>query len=167
MTEENNMSTGSGGDASQSHATQVKVSMQQSEHSGQPMYSNFTSVQGGQGVIIVDFGFLDPHTMHALSQMARSDVKPSGAISAKMSCRMAISIDAANQLALQLNQLLHKKTTMQAPVDQQKVSDQIDKTASSTASTSNTALVNEKNSAAGTAENNSGGFRFPWSRKKH
>lgn len=163
MIEENNIS-GSEGSAPQSHAMQVKVSMQQGEHTGQPIYSNFTSVQGGQGVVIVDFGFLDPQTIHALNQMTRSGDKPSGAISARMSCRMAISIDAASQLAQQLNQLLHKKTTAPAPSDQQKISSQANKTAPNTAPAPNTVIIDEKTDAS---ESSQGVFRFPWSKKKH
>lgn len=158
MTEENNIPAGSKGSAPQSHAMQVKVSMQQGEHTGQPIYSNFTAIQGGQGVVIVDFGFLDPQAMHALGQMARSGDKPSGTISARMSCRMAISIDAANQLAQQLNQLLNKKTTAQTPIDQKKMADPVNRTAS------NTAPENDKNSVP---ENSQSGFKFPWSKKTH
>lgn len=163
MAKENNVSE-SEGSAPQSHAMQVKVSMQQGEHTGQPIYSNFTSVQGGQGVIIVDFGFLDPQTIHALNQMTRSGDKPSGTINARMSCRMAISIDAANQLIQQLNQLLHKKTIAPAPSDQQKISDQANKTVPNTAPASNTVTADEKTNAP---ESNQGGFKFPWSKKKH
>lgn len=90
--------------------TQISIRMQQGEHTGQPLYSNFTSVQGGQGVILVDFGFLDPQTIHAINRLARSGEKVPDTVGARMSCRMAISVDAANNLAQQLTQLLHKKT---------------------------------------------------------
>ncbi len=158
MTEKNDTLTGNEGSTSQSHTMQVKVNMQQGEHTGQPIYSNFTSVQIGQGVVIVDFGFLDPQTINSLNQMVRSGEKPSGVISAKMSCRMAISIDAANQLAQQLNQLLNKRTAAQVPIDPQKATDQVNKTPS------NTATSDEKSS---TPESNQGGFRLPWSKRTH
>lgn len=93
----------------QPHAMQINIKMQQGEHTGQPIYSNFTAVQGAPEVVMVDFGFLDPQTIKALNQMARSGEKTQ-TVGARMSCRMAISLEAANQLAQQLNQLLHKKT---------------------------------------------------------
>ena len=92
------------------HTMQLNIRMQQGEHTGQPLYSNFTSVQGGQGVILVDFGFLDPQTINAINRMARSSEKVPDTVGARMSCRMAISVEAANNLAQQLNQLLHRKT---------------------------------------------------------
>lgn len=91
-----------------SHAIQVNIRMQQGEHTGQPLYSNFTSVQAGQGVVIVDFGFLDPQTINTLNRLARSGEKAPDTVGARMSCRMAISVDAAKNLAQQLNQLLHR-----------------------------------------------------------
>ena len=91
-------------------AMKINIRMQQGEHTGQPLYSNFTSVQGGQGVVIVDFGFLDPQTINAVNRLAKSGEKVPDTVGARMSCRMAISIEAASNLAYQLNQLLHRKT---------------------------------------------------------
>ncbi|SFE95316.1 DUF3467 domain-containing protein [Nitrosomonas sp. Nm166] len=91
-------------------AMQVNIKMQHGEHTGQPLYSNFASVQAGQGVVIVDFGFLDPQIIHALNRLARSGEKMPDTVNARMSSRMAISIDAASNLSQQLNQLLQKKT---------------------------------------------------------
>ncbi len=96
-------------DSAGAQPMQVNVRMQQGEHTGQPLYSNFTSVQGGQGVVIVDFGFLDPQTINALNHLARSGEKAPDTIGARMSCRMAISVEAATNLAHQLNQLFQRK----------------------------------------------------------
>jgi hypothetical protein len=92
-----------------SHTLQVGIRMQQGEHTGQPIYSNITSVQGGQGVVFVDFGFLEPQALQSLAQMTQSGEKAPETIGARMSSRMAISIDAAANLARQLNQLLQPK----------------------------------------------------------
>ena len=158
MAEENTKPTENEDNASQVRTTQVRISMQQGKHTEQPIYSNLTTVQSGQGVVIVDFGFIDPHTINSLNHMARSDEKTPDTISAKMSCRMAISTDAAIQLAQQLNQLLNKRTAVQMPIDQQKMTDQANKTISSTIP------PDEKSSAP---ESSQSGFRFPWSKKTH
>ena len=91
------------------HTLQVGVRMQQGEHTGQPIYSNFTAVQGGQGVVFVDFGFLEPQALQSLAQMTQSGKKTPETIAARMSSRMVISVDAAANLSRQLNQLLQPK----------------------------------------------------------
>jgi hypothetical protein len=89
-------------------AAQVNIRMQQGEHAGQPIYANFSSVQPGQGVVIVDFGFLDPQTVATITRLARSGEKMPDTIGARMACRVALSVEAANNLAQQLNQLFQK-----------------------------------------------------------
>ena len=95
----------------QQHSAQVNIRMQQGEHTGQPLYANFTSVYPGQGVIMVDFGFLDPQTIAIVNKLARSGEKMPETVGARMSCRMAISHEAAQNLLLQLNQLLNRKAS--------------------------------------------------------
>lgn len=157
MAEGNDLVIGSKEETAQSHPVQVNIKMQQGEHTGQPLYSNFTSVQGGSGVVIVDFGFLDPQIMNALSRMVRSGKKTPDAINAKMSCRMAISIEAANQLAQQLDQLLGTKVDSQVRVNQQDAAAQMMQTASSS----------NLSEGKDTSESRQSGFRFPWSKKTH
>ena len=101
---------GSPDNTAQQQSTQVNIRMQQGEHTGQPLYANFTMVQAGQGVVIIDFGFLDPQTINAINRLAKSGEKVPETVGARMSCRMAISNDAANNLSQQLNQLMSRKT---------------------------------------------------------
>lgn len=137
-------------------ARSVKIRMQQGESSGQPVYSNIVSVQGGQqGVVMLDFGFLDPKTMSALNQAARSGGKTPDSVNAKMSCRIAINSDAANRLAKQLEQLLNKKTEIQFQQGSLNRIDQAKK-----AENSISGELSEK-----AEETKQGGFRFPWSKK--
>ncbi|NBQ69743.1 MAG: hypothetical protein EBU46_13335 [Nitrosomonadaceae bacterium] len=142
-------------------ALQVKVAMQGGEQTEQPVYSNLTSAQSGQGVVIVDFGFMDPQTMQLLNRKIAAGEKVSDTITAKMSCRMAVSIEAANQLSQQLNQLLGLKPDVQQQVTQQKKTEQPE----SVVSKSDTgAMLKEE---ANKQEAGKGGFRFPWSKKTH
>ncbi|HMV11973.1 MAG TPA: hypothetical protein PKD88_00590 [Nitrosomonas sp.] len=97
-------------DASSANALQVNIRMQSGEHTGQPIFSNLTSVQASQGVVVIDFGFIEPQMIQALSRLAQSGEKAPDTISAKMSCRMVVSVEAASQLAQQLSQLFVKKT---------------------------------------------------------
>ncbi len=107
MSDQENTQDGNTAKSPQPHAVKVNIKMQQGEHTGQPIYSNITSVQGGQGVALVDFGFLDPQTINALNQMAKSGGQTQNqTVNARMSCRLALSVEAANQLTRQLTQLL-------------------------------------------------------------
>ena len=166
MVEKYDIPAESNGNTPQSHdVMSIKVNMKQGEHTGQPLYTNFTSVQAGQGVIIVDFGFLDPHTMQTINQLIRSGNNSSTAINAKMSCRIVINIDAANQLIQQLNQILRRKSPAQTSIDQQQSINQAGKAVSNEQS-ADISPSDEKSSTPKT-ESNVRGFKFPWSKKTH
>ena len=109
MTEEKKTQSDNEVESTQPQPLQVGIRMQQGEHTGQPIYSNFTAVQGGQGVVFVDFGFLEPQAMQTLARLSQSGEKVPETIGARMACRMAISVDAAANLNRQLNQLLRPK----------------------------------------------------------
>jgi len=158
MADENDSLTETKRDDAQPQALQVKISMQQGEHTGQPIYSNLTSTQGGQGVVLVDFGFLDPQTMHALNRMIASGEKISNTVNARMSCRMAISIDAANQLAQQLDKLVGQKTDVQGSSGHHNTAD-----ASNVSSSGSDTGVD----GGDKPESAKSGFRLPWSKKTH
>ncbi len=166
MVEKYDILTESNDGTPQSHEVmQIKVNMRQGEHTAQPLYTNFTSVQAGQDVIIVNFGFLDPQTMQTINQLIRSGNNSPTAVHAKMSCRIVISIDAANQLIQQLNQALTQKSPVHASTNQQKPIDQAD-TAVSNKQSSDNSSSDEKSSTPKT-EGNVRGFKFPWSKKTH
>ena len=110
MTDEKNPVQPEKAENASGHAMQVNIRMQQGEHTGVPLYSNFVAVHPGQGVVMVDFGFLDPQTVSAINKLARSGEKVPETVGARMSCRMAISVEAARNLSQQLNQLLDQKT---------------------------------------------------------
>lgn len=158
MTEKNDMPAETNGAG---RALQVKVVMQGGEQAEQPVYSNLTSVQNGQGVVMVDFGLMDPQTVQLLNQKIASGEKVPNTIDAKMSCRMAVSIDAANQLSQQLNQLLGLKPNVQQQATQQEKTEQPE---SAVAKSGADAMLKEQ---VDKQEIGKGGFRFPWSKKTH
>ena len=159
MTEKNDTPAETKGDAGR--ALQVQVNMQQGEHTGQPIYSNLASVQSGQGVVMVDFGFMDPQTIQLLNQKMDAGEKVSSTITVKMSCRMALGVDAANQLSQQLNQLLGLKPNAHEQIAQQK---KIEQHEAVVAKSDTNAIVKEEGDKP---ESGKGGFRFPWSKKTH
>ncbi|PXW89615.1 hypothetical protein C8R34_10414 [Nitrosomonas sp. Nm84] len=153
MTNNSDTQAGNSADTSRQQALQINVKMQQNQHTSQPIYANFTAVQGGQRVIIVDFGFVDPQLITTLNRMARSGEKTPDTIDATMSCRIALSIEAASQLAQQLSQLFHTKPEPKASAVQQNA-------ISDSEAPLNTMTSDEKNISK---EETQRGFKFPWS----
>ena len=85
---------------------QLGMRLQPVNHSDQPIFSNFTVVQGAPGTVFLDFGFLEPSVMPALARQARSGGKMPEAINGRLACRVALGLDAAVQLVQQLDQHL-------------------------------------------------------------
>ncbi|SEF59786.1 hypothetical protein [Nitrosomonas ureae] len=137
---------------------QIGIRMQPGEHTGQPLYSNCSTVNGGQGVVLVDFGFLDPQSLNALNRMARSGEKLPDAVNVKLSSRMAISIDTAHHLSQQLNQLLGTK--LSAAVAQGHENTNNPSMQAGSGKMEEGGLDTQKN-------DDKSGFRFPWSKKTH
>ena len=68
----------------------VAVRLQPVEHSQQPIFSNFATVQAGTGVVFIDFGFLEPQTMAHLARLGQPGVSVPEAIAGTLACRMAL-----------------------------------------------------------------------------
>lgn len=151
---DNNTQTTNNTDAKQSYTKQMQIRMQHSEQAGQPIYSNFVSTQGGQGIVVVDFGFLDPKIINALNQLAKSGEKMPEAVDARMCCRMAMNIETANNLAQQLNQLIHGKSAVRTQTESQ------EKTTNEAMAKSAGANLDEKTDS----ESGQRGFKLPWSK---
>jgi len=84
----------------------VNVQLVPAGQSDQPVLSNFTAVHPASGVAIVDFGFLDPGALNALSQLARSGKKIPERMQGRLGARIALPYDALAALHQQLGRLL-------------------------------------------------------------
>ena len=85
---------------------QLNIRLQPANDSDHPIFSNFTVVQGAPGTVFVDFGFLDPSALPAVARLVQTGGKLPEAISGRLACRVALGLDAAVQLAQQLEQHL-------------------------------------------------------------
>jgi len=92
----------------------VAIRLQPVDHSEQPVFSNFTTVQTGPGMVFIDFGFMEPQTMAMLARLGQPGVKIPEAVGGSLACRMALSIETTANLAGQLNQLLRNAAAAQA-----------------------------------------------------
>jgi hypothetical protein len=84
----------------------VNVQLVPAGQSDTPLLSNFTTVQPAPGVAIVDFGFLEPGAMNALTQLARSGKKVPERINARHVARLAMPYDSLAALHQQVGRLL-------------------------------------------------------------
>jgi hypothetical protein len=88
--------------------------LQSVNQSDQPVFSNFTTVQGAPGMVFLDFGFLEPAMMPSLARLAKSGGKMPEAVSGRLACRVALGVDAAMQLTRQLEAHLQGLATQAA-----------------------------------------------------
>ena len=85
---------------------QLGIRLKPVNQSDQPVFSNFTAVQGAPGTVFVDFAFIEPSVLPALARLQQSGGKVPETINGRLACRIALGLDAAAQLAQQLNQHL-------------------------------------------------------------
>ena len=85
---------------------QLGIRLQPVNHSDQPVFSNFTVVQGAPGTVFIDFGFLEPSALPAVARLVQTGGKLPEIINGRLACRIALGLDAAAQLVQQLDQHL-------------------------------------------------------------
>jgi len=85
---------------------QVGLRLSPGEPSAQPVFCNFSGVTNAGGLLLLEFGFLEPGGLNAVAKAARTGSNPPDAIGGQRICRLALPPDTAAQLAQQLNQLL-------------------------------------------------------------
>lgn len=93
-------------EAEDSRRLRVGVRFHPASQAEQRLYSNFTLVHRDKGAVFIDFGFVEPAGLNAVLQAAQAGNKAPEEISGQLACKLALSIEAAAQLATQLNQLL-------------------------------------------------------------
>ena len=74
--------------------------------SDQPVLANFTRLNGAPGMVFVDFGFLEPAALSALSRLARSGGKIPETLTGKLAVRVALGYDTLAALHRQLGQVV-------------------------------------------------------------
>ena len=84
----------------------VNLQLLPANGSDQPVLANVTMVQPTAGVALVDFGFLDPGAMAALSNMARAGRKVPERVNGRLAARVAISYEALATLHQQIGGVL-------------------------------------------------------------
>jgi len=90
----------------QEKTTGLNIRLAPVGNSDQPMLANFTRLNGAPGMVFVDFGFLEPAALSALSQVARSGGKIPETLTGKLAVRVALGYDTLAALHQQLGQVI-------------------------------------------------------------
>jgi hypothetical protein len=83
-------------------------------NSDQPVLANFTLLHGAPGMVFVDFGFLEPAALSALSRLAQSGGKIPENLNGKLAVRVALGYDTLSALHQQLGQVIGGLKAQQA-----------------------------------------------------
>ena len=87
-------------------AQQVNVQLIPSGQADQPLLSNFTMVHPSAGVALLDFGFIDPGAVAAISGLAKAGKKVPERMNGRLSARVALSYDTLANLHRQIGGVL-------------------------------------------------------------
>src|SRR5690349_20921492 len=94
------------GTSKQGQRQAVNLQLVPANGSEQPLLANVTMVQPTAGVALLDFGFLDPAAMMALSSMARAGRKVPERVNGRLATRVAMSYEALATLHQQIGGVL-------------------------------------------------------------
>ena len=106
MAEQNATQTASSAPATREKSVGLNIRLAPINNSDQPTFANVTRVNGAPGVVFIDFGFLEPSALAALSQVVRSGGKFPENLNGKLAVRVALGFDTLAALNLQLRQVV-------------------------------------------------------------
>jgi hypothetical protein len=86
--------------------TSIGIRLQAVNNSDQPIVANHTSLHPASGMVLIDFGFIEPSVLAALPHMAKQGKKLPETMNGKLAVRVALAPEALASLHRQLTQLL-------------------------------------------------------------
>jgi hypothetical protein len=87
-------------------AVALKVRLKVVDNADRPILSNYTTLNIAPAMVYLDFGFLDPNAVTALTQTARTDKATPLTLDGKLAARVAMPLDALLRLHQQVQQVL-------------------------------------------------------------
>ena len=103
------------GQARKAQTVGLNVRLAPVGNSDQPVLANFTRLNGAPGMVFVDFGFLEPAALSALSRLAQSGGKIPETLTGKLAVRVALGYDTLAALHQQLGQVMAGLRAQRAP----------------------------------------------------
>ncbi len=90
----------------QTRTAELNIRLAPVGNSDQPVLANFTRLNGAPGMVFVDFGFLEPAALSALSRLANTGGKIPETLTGKLAVRVALGYDTLAALHRQLGQVV-------------------------------------------------------------
>ncbi len=87
-------------------AAGLNIRLAPTGNSDQPVLANITRINSAPGMVFVDFGFLEPAALTALSNLARSGGKIPERMTGRLAVRVALGYDTLVALHQQLGQVI-------------------------------------------------------------
>ena len=88
-------------------AIALKVRLKSSDSSSShPRATNYTNVSVAQGIAYVDFGFLEPVLLGAITKAGKDGQEGPKGIEGQLVARMAMGVDVLARLQLQIEKIL-------------------------------------------------------------
>ena len=84
----------------------LQLNLIPANQSDQPVLANYSRLALAPGLAYIDFGFVEPGAIAALTQTVRSGGKPPSAINGRLAVRVAMGLDTLSQLEQQLGTAL-------------------------------------------------------------
>ncbi len=86
----------------------IAVRLAPANYSDQPVLANYVSLQPASGMLLLDFGFLEPAVLAALPGVAKCGGKLPESLNGRLAVRVAMGYESAAQLQNQLTRLLEQ-----------------------------------------------------------
>ena len=84
----------------------LNVRLKPGEPSTHPLATNYTNVGVAQGIVYLDFGFIEPALMGAIAKTAKDGQAAPKAIDGQLVTRMAMGVDVLARLHQQMQRIL-------------------------------------------------------------
>ena len=95
-----------GHDETKGKPVSIGVRLQPVSNADQPIVANHTALHPTSGMVLIDFGFIEPELLATLPRLAKQGKKLPDAMEGKLVTRVALGPDALTGLHRQLSQLL-------------------------------------------------------------
>jgi hypothetical protein len=84
----------------------LNVRLKPSESSAQPRATNYTNVGVAQGIVYLDFGFIEPALLGAIAKTAKDGQAAPKGLEGHLVARVAMGVDVLARLHQQIQQVL-------------------------------------------------------------
>lgn len=109
------MSDSNNPDVAGNRVVSMRINLTTGTNADQPIYTNYSALELAAGTLFMDFGFLEPRVISAVAAAARQGAKLPEQLNGKLVARLVLSLEAAQNLQQQLQQILAAAAALPRP----------------------------------------------------